>query len=107
MALAGCIAKGDSGDMERGQERRSSPRTRAGGLVCLSLDGSIEKAVLTDHSNGGMGIRTRAALSLGDILYCASPALAVCTRARVVHVRRGFVQRTVGLEYLASLADFA
>lgn len=89
------------------RERRSSPRLRATGLVCLSLDGSIEKAALKDHSDGGMRIRTSAALSLGDILYCASPSLAVCTRARVVHLTHGFLHRTAGLEYLASLTDFA
>lgn len=88
-------------------ERRCSPRLRATGLVCLSLDGSIEKAAVEDHSDGGMRIRTRAALSLGEILYCASPSLGVCTRARVVHVKRGLLHRTAGIEYLATLADFS
>lgn len=75
-------------------------------MVCLSLDGSIEKAALEDHSDSGMRIRTSVRLCQGDILYCASPSLAVCTRARVVHVQSGFLRRAAGLEYMASLTDF-
>lgn len=86
-------------------ERRSSSRQRARGLVCLSLEGTIERAELEDHSGGGMRIRTSAPLSLDNILYCASPSLAVCTRARVVHLKQGFFRRTAGLQYLASLTD--
>jgi hypothetical protein len=67
----------------------------------------MERAELENHSAGGMRIRTRASLSLGDILYCAVPSLAVCTRARVVHVKRGLLGRTAGLQYLATLADLS
>lgn len=87
-------------------ERRRAPRESGSAPVYLLMGGVAAKARLEDHSGGGMRIRSRAALKLGDILYCASPSLAVCTRARVVHVKRGLLQKTAGLEYLATLSDF-
>ena len=76
-----------------------------GGRVYLSLETRTAEARLEDHSEGGLRIVTGAKLESGEILYCAVPSLAVCTRARVVHVRRGALSRTVGLEFMASLYD--
>lgn len=87
-------------------ERRRALRSDSRGMVYLSRSDQTAKAQLADHSTGGLRIRTRAAVTPGEILYCAVPSLAVCTRARVVHVSRGWVLRTVGLEYLATLSDF-
>ncbi len=87
-------------------ERRRALRIASRGMVYLSLDDQTAKATLTNYSEGGLRIRTRTALTPGEILYCAVPSLAVCTRARVVHVSRGLMRRTVGLEYLATLSDF-
>ncbi len=87
-------------------ERRRARRIAGEGMVCLSMENQTAKAALADHSDGGLRIRTRAALTPGEILYCAVPSLAVCTRARVVHVSRGLMRRSVGLEYLATLSDF-
>lgn len=88
-------------------DRRRSPRNAGRGLVCLSLEDRTERARLADYSSGGIAIRTLAPLEQGEILYCAVPSLAVCTRARVAHVRRGLFSTTAGLEYLATLSDFS
>lgn len=87
-------------------ERRRALRSDSRGMVYLSRADQTAKAQLADHSTGGLRIRTRAAVTPGEILYCAVPSLAVCTRARVVHVSGGWVRRTVGLEYLATLSDW-
>jgi hypothetical protein len=88
-------------------ERRRSPRQAGAGMVCLSLESKITRARLADFSDGGLRIRTRAAIQPGEILYCAVPSLAVCTRARVAYVRRGLLRTTAGIEYLATLSDFS
>lgn len=88
-------------------ERRRSPRQAGSGMVCLSLESTITRAKLADFSNGGLRLQTRAAIHPGDILYCAVPSLAVCTRARVTYVRRGWWRKTAGIEYLATLSDFS
>lgn len=88
-------------------ERRRSPRQAGSGMVCLSLETRTSRAKLSDFSDGGLRIQTRAAIQPGEILYCAVPSLAVCTRARVTHVRRGWLKTTAGLEYLATLSDFS
>jgi hypothetical protein len=75
--------------------------------VCLSLESHITRAKLEDSSDGGLRIRTRTRIHPGEILYCAVPSLAVCTRARVAHVRRGLFTTTAGIEYLATLSDFS
>jgi hypothetical protein len=75
--------------------------------VCLSLEDRTARARLADCSGGGIAIRSLAALEQGEIVYCAVPSLAVCTRARVAHVRRRLFTTTAGLEYLATLADFS
>lgn len=89
-----------------GGERRRALRNGGRGKVYLSRSDQTANAELADHSTGGLRIRTRAAVTPGEIVYCAVPSLAVCTRARVVHVSGGWVRRTVGLEYLATLSDF-
>jgi len=105
-----CPAPGcHSGDMDAVSspaERRRTPRQAGSGMVCLSLDSKITRARLSDFSDGGLRIQTRAAIQPGEILYCAVPSLAVCTRARVAYVRRGLLRTTAGIEYLATLSDF-
>jgi hypothetical protein len=108
-----CVAvasrPGQDGSMQAASfsDRRRAPRIAGEGMVCLSMAATTAKARLTDYSDGGLRMVTRAKLERGEILYCAVPALPVCTRARVVHVKRGWLRRTVGLEFLATLSDFA
>jgi len=77
------------------------------GRVYLSLEGETATAQLEDHSEGGLRMRSRAALAPGAIVFCAVPSLAICTRARVVHIKRRLLSKSVGLQYLATLSDFA
>jgi hypothetical protein len=60
------------------------------------------RARVVDVSPAGIGFRTSARLRPGSILYCASPALGLCTRAVVSHAGRSLFTTTAGARFLLS-----
>lgn len=88
-------------------ERRREARVEGDGAVCLSLETWTARATLLDHSKTGLCLFSRAELRAGQMVYCAVPGLAQVARARVVHVRRWWIWRIAGLEYMPSMFDLA
>lgn len=51
-------------------------------------------------SGSGMGLRLRAPVKPGKIVWCAVPSYGIYSRAQVMHAR-GLVNRTAGVRFLA------
>jgi hypothetical protein len=87
-------------------ERREHPRQSARDALYLlwEVDGVPRqaRARLVDLSPAGLAFRTSARLAPGAIVYCASPAHAICSRAIVSHSSRRLFTTTAGARFLLS-----
>jgi hypothetical protein len=87
-------------------DRREHPRKSAHDTLYLLWDEDgvhrQARARLVDLSPAGLAFRTFARLAPGAIVYCASPAHAICSRAIVSHATRSLFTTTAGARFLLS-----
>ncbi|MGC8760253.1 MAG: PilZ domain-containing protein [Bryobacteraceae bacterium] len=64
-------------------------------------EGAVQvKGRVMNLSASGLGVRLRARLDPGQIVWCAVPSYGIYSRAQVQHAR-GWLERVAGLRFLA------